>query len=201
MVDVNLLKDLGTRTGGIKAKEYHLRKAIDWIDVVKKILLCALPIVLCIVGGRFYFYYRSLEVSQLRSVIEQKKAEIVQLDEKLKVSGSLNNENNDIKNKIDELKRIFFLRHLVVKILDSVRASIPDNIHLKKLDFQNNNQTVYLSGISSDRNGINTFRTNLNRYPVFDYQQINVTSEKLVNDGEAEVVDFDITARLADGQN
>ena len=90
------------------------------------------------------------------------------------------------------MKEIFDLRIMNIKALDSIRVNIPNQIFLKKLSINTNNDTLKMTGMAESSEAIKQFVGKLSVDPAFEEGKVLLDLERKVVDA----IEFEVSAKV-----
>lgn len=187
MIEINLLKDLGDTSSGVAGQV-----PVDPVDAIKKICIIAIPIVISVGAGVMFNNLKNIAKIEVQTVLDNKKAELAQLDKIIKDIEGVTEETNKLDDKLQKMKEIFDLRILNVKALDSIKVNIPNQIFLSRISINTNNDTLKLSGIAESNETIKQFITKLNTDSAFEEGKVLLDMERKIENS----IEFEVSAKI-----
>ena len=187
MIEINLLKDLGDASSGVGGAV-----PVDPADAIKKICVIAIPLVISIGAGVFFNNLKSVKRSELQAQLDSKKGELTQLDNIITDINKITKESEEIDKKLQRMKEIFDLRILNIKALDAIKVNIPNQIFLKKLSVNTNNDTLKMTGVAESSESIREFIAKLNKDVAFEEGKVVLDLERVISNA----TEFEISAKI-----
>ena len=150
------------------------------MKLVVQILIRAAIVAVIPIGLKVYnmHYLKTLTVqkSQVKSELEDKKKEVKELDKKIKAYGGLSNDAKEFDEKIKILKTLAKERFKVIKILDSIQSNMgletdeetagTDVFFFKNINITGRN--ISITGVTSDEQNIKSFLLSLEKEQLYE---------------------------------
>lgn len=195
MIEVNLLKDLDDAASkGDAVKKYVA--GVDMSDAIKKTFCIMIWLVICIAVGKVYSMVETVKKDERQATLDAKNNEVLEIENRLKMISSMNEETQKINLKLQQIKEIFELRISPLKAIDAIRVNIPEQVFLKHLNIDNNSGDLKVSGSSASSDAIKQFIAQLDSDSTFDQDKVLLDRESVGSDA----IQFDISAKVFRGQ-
>ena len=166
MININLLKDLNENSNKFKKRKITVDVS-GKAFVIKRIMLLFVPLLVAFVGGKVFTFFEKNEKIKHETILSDKKKELVEIEQKLKIIEGIIAETESIDEKLKDLKGVFDLRVVNTKVLDAIRAHIPDQVYLTRLEISTRDHTMNISGVADTNESITDFVDRLNKDPSF----------------------------------
>lgn len=137
------------------------------------------------------YLYVAGEVEKRQVRIDQKKAEISQLQKKIGEVNQFKKRQKDLRAKLDVLDELKASRVGPLYILDALYEALPEKLWLTK--FQEGSGRASMSGIGVDEGTVAQFMRNLEASDFFEGVELKVTKQ-IVQD-QIKFQQFDLTCK------
>ena len=151
--------------------EYRQERKRAFFSVL--MLLC----VLGLLAGYIWITWTKAAIDNQEQRNSMLKAEIAELDEKVKDINQLKKRREELETRIGIIQDLQLKRPLSVRYFDEMVRAVPDGLYFS--DLKRNANTFSISGITESNNRVSTLMRNLDRSDWFDSPNLkNVISDK-----------------------